>query len=99
MTNILGLGGVDTQRWQQHSVRAASAAHHRKHRGITNHQLAKLADWSSVYGTLRNFMTDTISYVFEILSSYLFHSRYENIFSFLYVFFIASAGSMKVNFS
>ena len=60
MTNILGLGGVG------HPEMAASQCPgcHRKHKGVPNHQLVKLSDWSSVYGTLRNFMTDTTSCVF-----------------------------------
>ena len=55
VTWVLDEGGVDTNQWAQHSVRGASATHHRVTRGLTVNQLSKLADWSLTSGTYKRF--------------------------------------------
>ena len=54
MSMILAGGGVDTNKWKCHSVRAAGAAHLRL-RGFSLKQICLKADWSLSSGTYRQF--------------------------------------------
>ena len=53
-TDVLKNGGVDITMWQQHSIRAAGAAHHRKS-GLTAEDICELANWSHTSGTYKKY--------------------------------------------